>query len=195
MLDYGHTAVLSVAVSPASGMTVSVEGKTATSGWVQVATLMTDSSGAARLAVTPLVTTEYRVLTTDAGVASGVVRVGVRARATVKSSRRTVHRNRLVAMSGTVTTGARAMANAAMVATIEGVESTAVVSPQVVRAVLQRKVGHRWITVKRVFVNSAGRYLVRVRPHARRTYAYRIRVATSAANAASVSRIIRIRVR
>jgi hypothetical protein len=92
-------------------------------------------------------------------------------------------------MSGKVTTGVSSLASAASVG------STPTVSTEVVRAVLQRKVGRRWINVKRVSMSSTGRYHVHIRPRARRTYSYRIRVARSGANAACVSRTIRIRVR
>jgi hypothetical protein len=196
MLDYGHTAMLRIAVTPAASTSVRVEGKTADSlEWVQVATLMTDSYGAVSLAVTPLVTTEYHTVLVDTGALSDAVTVGVRARATVKASKRTIRRRRLVTMSGKVTTGVSGLVSVASASSTEGVESTATLSAPVVRAVLQRKVGHRWITVKRVSISSTGRYHVHIRPRARGAYRYRIRVATSGANAAAVSRTIRIRVR
>jgi hypothetical protein len=189
-LTYGQTTTLWIAVATVSSTSVHIEKMTANSPqWSQIATLATDASGVAQLSVTPLVTTDYRMVLVDTDTVSNVVTLSVKARATVKSSRRTIRRRTSVTMSGKVTTGVRSLASAASMG------STPTVTTEVVRAVLQRKVGHRWITVKRVSISSTGRYHVHIRPRARGTYRYRIRVARSGANAAAVSRTIRIRVR
>jgi hypothetical protein len=189
-VTYGQTTTLWIAVPPASSTSVRIEKMTANSPeWEQVATLTIDASGAAQLEVTPLVTTDYRMVLVDTDTVSNVVTVEVKARATIKSSRTTIRRRRPVTMSGKVTTGVSSLASAASVG------STPTVSTEVVRAVLQRRVGRRWITVKRVSMSSTGRYHVHIRPRARGAYRYRIRVASSGANAAAVSRTVRIRVR
>jgi hypothetical protein len=190
LLDYGKTTTLWIAVAPVSSVSVGIEQMTASSPeWAQVATLTTDANGVAQLSVTPLVTTDYRMVLVDTGTVSNVLTVGVKARATVRSSRTTIRRKRLVTMSGRVTTGVSSLVGVASMG------STPTVNAEVVRAILQRKAGRRWINVKRVSISSTGRYHVHIRPRARGAYRYRIRVASSGANAACVSRTIRIRVR
>jgi hypothetical protein len=189
-LTYGQATTLRIAVPPASSTAVRIEKMTANSPeWEQVATLTIDASGAAQLAVAPLVTTDYRVVLVDTGTVSNVVTVGVKARVTIKSSKTTIRRRRPVTIGGKVTTGVNSLVGA------PSGGSSPTVSNEVVRAVLQCRVGLRWITLKRVSMSSTGRYHVHIRPRVRGTHSYRIRVASSGANAAAVSRIIRIRVR
>ena len=110
----------------------------------------------------------------------------------MKSSRTTIRRKNLVVMSGKVTTSPSG--TAAMVA-VASIYSAPVATATRASAVLQRKVHGKWITVKRVIVSATGSYHVHIRPRARGTYNYRVRVASSATNAVGVSRTIRIRVR
>jgi hypothetical protein len=67
-----------MAVGPGSAVAVRIEKMTtAAPQWVAVATITTDAGGAAQFAVTPLVSTSYRVVFIGTGVASNVITVNV----------------------------------------------------------------------------------------------------------------------
>ena len=154
--------------------------------------MMTGLNGTAQLAVKPLSTTIYRIVLVDTGVVSNTVTVSVKALATVKSSRTTIRRRNLITVSGKVSTAPSG--TAAMVG-VASAYSAPVATATRASAMLQRKVHGKWVNVKRVSVSAKGNYLVHIRPAARGTYSYRVRVAGSATNTSGVSRTIRIRVR
>jgi hypothetical protein len=190
-LGYGSSGTLRIAVAPMSNMSVRIEQRTATNPqWTEVTTTATGLDGTVQLTVKPLLTTDYRTVLVDTGVVSNTVTVSVKALATVKSSKKTIHRKNSVTMSGKVMTSPSGTAALVGVASAYSAPAATKVS-----AVLQRNVHGRWITIKRVIVSASGSYHVHIRPLARRTYSYRIRVASSATNAVGVSRTIRIRVR
>jgi hypothetical protein len=192
-LGYGSFGTLRIAVAPASGMSVRIEQRTATnSQWTEVTTTAAGFNGTVQLAVRPLLTTDYRTVLVDSGVVSNSVTVSVKALATVKSSKKTIHRKNSVTMSGKVTTSPTGTAALVGVASVYTDPATTATTAS---AVLQRNVHGRWITIKRVTVSASGSYHVHIRPLARRRYSYRVRVASSATNAVGVSRTIRIRVR
>jgi hypothetical protein len=201
-LTYGQTTTLRFTVSPVASLSVRVERRTSGSSlWESFATLTTDGTGNARFTVTPLVTTDYRMVLANSGTVSKSVTVVVRARATVRSSKTSVSRKSLVTISGTVTgaiTGLPALMVPASLDSTVPASSDATVSARpaapVLRAMLQRRVGHRWVNVKAIIANAAGSYRVNIRPRVRGTYSYRIVVGRSATNAAGVSRTIKIRV-
>jgi hypothetical protein len=122
--------------------------------------------------VTPLVTTSYRVVLVETGVASNVVTVGVKARATIHSSRKTVRKSSHVTVSGTVSTATRTT------------------------VVVQRRIaGGVWKTIRRLSTTASGRYHTRVGFSRRATYSYRVVVKAGANHMSATSRSVRVRVR
>ena len=64
-----------------------------------------------------------------------------------------------------------------------------------VRVTLQRKSHGRWINVKTIATKLNGSFSIRLHVKARGLRSFRIRVAGTSANAAAVSRTLKIRVR
>jgi hypothetical protein len=200
IIDCAHSTTLQIAVLPAAAVAIRLEKRSAgQSAWTLVTTMTSYDAGLASMVASPLVNTDYRVVLAD-GTVSPVVTIQVKALATVRSSRRTVSGKRSVTFAGTVSSAA-SLNNVAISAltsedTSVSVDTTTAPPLAPVRAVLQRKVRHHWVTVKAVSMDPTGSYRVRIRPprhHAR--YSYRIYVANSATNGATASRIVKIRVR
>jgi outer membrane biosynthesis protein TonB len=190
-ITYGQSTTLQISVTPAAVTTVAVDQRAAgTSSWIRVVALLTGSTGTARVSVAPSANTDYRLVLAD-GTVSNVVTVLVRARATV--SKKTYFQTRTVVLSGTVTSASSVSVIAALMA------GTATAEPPVAagtaRVALQRKVGHRWVTVKTVTADSNGRYKMSLRPRTHRSQTYRIVVVGTVANAATFGKALKIRVR
>ncbi|HEY5482869.1 MAG TPA: hypothetical protein VIK31_03530, partial [Propionibacteriaceae bacterium] len=171
-ITYGQSTTLRVVAAPASILAIRIESRTAADPvWTQVATMTTSIGGTAQLAVEPLVTTEYRLVLVDSGVASNVVTVGVKPATTIRSNKRIVRKSSHVLVSGVVT--------ASSIGTV----------------VLQRRTAHgRWATIKRLTRSATGRYRVHVGWSKRGTYSYRIVVAASLVQRSASSKVVRVRV-
>jgi hypothetical protein len=168
-LSYGQTATLQVAVAPVSSVPVRIEKRTGSSrAWVLVATMTTDANGVTMFAVAPLTTTYFRTVLVDTGAVSNVVTVGVKARATLRSSKGSAQMASSVVLSGNVTTAHK------------------------VTVVLQRSVRGVWRTVTRIATTASGRYAARVRLAIRGTHSYRVVVGTTADNLSVASAAVRI---
>jgi 5-hydroxyisourate hydrolase-like protein (transthyretin family) len=171
-LAYGRGTTLRVLVGPSATATVRIEQRPAgSSQWQPVTTMSTDAQGTAQLSRTPLVTTEYRAVLVDAGASSNVVKVGVRHRATIRTSSRTVRRTRSVVLSGLISPSGR------------------------VKVALQRSIGGKWRFLKWVTTSSSGRYAVKVAFSRRGTFAFRVSVKADSRNLATASSTVRVRVR
>jgi hypothetical protein len=172
-LIYGQSVTLNAFYTPASPAEVRIERlKAGSSVWTAITIMTTDANGAAHVTVTPLVTTDYRVVAVATNAVSSVVRVSVQPRATIRSSKRTVRASSHVTVSGTVTTVTRAT------------------------VVLQRRTaGGAWKTIRRLSTSASGNYHAHVRFSRRGTYSYRVIVTAAASHLAGTSRAVRIRVR
>ena len=171
-LTYGQETILHVEVPSAPEAAVRIEQRAAGSSlWQRAETTNTDAAGAAAVARTPRVTTEYRVVLVDSGAASRVVKVGVRPRVTLRASQTRVLRAHKLVFSGAVT------------------------HPGRVNVSLQVLVGHTWRTVKRLVSSTSGRYSVTVRFPRRGKYSYRAYVPADASHLTSLSGTVRIAVR
>jgi hypothetical protein len=170
-LDYGQTTTLRIALTPGCAMQVRVEKRTAGSlTWALVATLMTDGSGAAQLTVSPLTTTDYRVVVVDTETVSDTVTITVNAHTTIHSSRKIVHKTSHIVVSGTVSSS-----------------STSTV-------LLQCSVRGTWRTVRRIRTSATGHYSTSVGFGIRGTHTYRIAIATRANRVRVLSATVRVRV-
>ncbi len=171
-LDYGASGTLTIAVNPGYATIVRVEKFNSGTGvWSTVATLTTDASGLAQLAVTPLVSTQYRTVLVETGAVSATVTITVQPRVTIRSSKRIVRRTSHVVVSGVVGAASK------------------------VTVLLQRSVRGAWRTVRRVRTSSAGRYAARVGFSRRGAHSYRIVLATKATHVRVSSSTLQIQVR
>lgn len=180
----GQTATFIATVDPAAATALRIEVRRAgTSTWSTAAELVTDNTGRVIWACDPQVTSEYRAVTADGRSVSGVVKVNVRARATVKSSAKIVHKSGSVTMSGSIVT-----------ATDDGVSASAV-SAASVRVVLQRKHGSRWVNVRTLKTSATGRFNTRVKMTSRGEVRYRVVVLDSEAYLGTASNVVVVRVK
>jgi 5-hydroxyisourate hydrolase-like protein (transthyretin family) len=183
-ISIGQAVTLIASIDPGAAAQVTIEARRAgTTQWSAVATATTSTTGKATWATTPLTTTEYRAISADGTSASGIVKVNVRARATVKTSARTVRKNSTVTVSGTIVTEAN------------GMMAAAVASESRSRVVLQRKSGKKWVKVRTLTADSSGHFKTRIRPSKRGTRQYRIYVTGSMGNLGAASNVVKIRVK
>jgi hypothetical protein len=170
VIDYGHSATLRLSIAPASAMPVRLEKRASSlAPWTVVTTLTTDANGIAQYSVSPLSTTEYRTVVVGTGIASNSVTVTVRARATIHSTKRIVHKASTVFVSGTVSNAGGS------------------------RLVLQRVIRGHWVSIRTIATDSAGRYLTRLGLSSRGTHSYRVVATSSTVRVASSTLHIHVR--
>ncbi len=180
----GQTVTLIARIDPAAAAALRIESRRAgTATWVTAAELATDETGRVIWANDPLVTTEYRAVTADGRSVSDIVKVSVRARATVKTSAKTVRKSSSVTVSGSVVT-----------ATSGGVSASAA-STGAARVILQRKRGTEWVGVRTLKTSSTGKFSARVKMTSRGTVRYRVVVVGSDTYLGTTSNVVAVRVR
>jgi hypothetical protein len=105
---------------------------------------------------------------------------------TIKTSKRTVKKRASVILSGQFRTSA---------ATVASLSSVSTAASSAGSAMLQRKVGRRWLNVRRVTANAAGAYSARVKFNKRGRFTYRVRTVGSATSVAKSSNTVAVKVR
>lgn len=171
-ITYGGRTTLRVSVAPVPAAGIRLEQRAAgSSSWKFAATMAADASGAAALTRRPVVTTEYRAVLSGSGAVSKTVRVGVRPVATIAAAPRRVRGSGTVSVRGTVGHFGR------------------------VRLALQRRIGGRWVTVRRLITTSKGRYSTHVHLSRRGSFLYRVYVGGNVRHLATASGAVRIEVR
>jgi len=164
----GGSSALTVQ-TPDGDTAFTLQAMVARGSWTDVATATTSAEGTAQITVKPTVTTSYRAVTGE--LTSNPVTVKVRAKASMKPSRRVVRPRGYVKLTGSVKLA----------------KSTVVM--------LQRRVGRRWRNVRRIRTTSAGTYGVWVRLGARGRYIYRVRFYGNSSQLGTYSRPTPLRVR
>jgi hypothetical protein len=169
-VEYGRATTLQVAVVPVLTAAIRIEQRTAASPtWAGVATMTTGPDGVARISRTLVVTTEYRVVVGQ--TVSNVVKVGVRPRVTLRTSRKSVSRGGRITFSGTVS------------------------HPGRVTVWLQRYSGGAWRTAKKIRTSASGRYSTKLVFSGRGSFSYRAFIPADKSHWAAKSATVRIAVR
>jgi hypothetical protein len=196
-IKYGQTTTLRIGVTPAAGVQLRLESKSATSlDWVGIALLTTDANGNVSLPVGPLATTNYRVVVVNDGSISNVVTVRVRAVASAKTSKSTVYKTSSLTVSGTVSSATTTLTRLSMLASIANVDGTNPPKVAPARAVLQQKLGKGgWKTIRVLGLSATGGYKVKLYPHVRGTRYFRVVVSATALNETGYSNSAKLAVR
>lgn len=170
-ISYGQSATLSVRVTPTGTTPVALQRLRRDTGqWEDVTATATAADGTAALSVSPTSTITYRAVATEKNLTSVNVTVKVRAKVTVKPSRSVVRRQGRVRLAGKIVPMTRAT------------------------VVLQRKIGRRWVSVRRIAANAAGKYSTSIRARRRGRFTFRIRFYGNASHLGTVSRPTPLRV-
>lgn len=168
-ISYGRSTTLSAKVSPVGETPVVFQRQAAADTWEDVATTTASSTGIAQVTVKPAASSIYRAVAPERQLTSNPLRIKVRAQATIRSSR-VVRRRRAVTIVGKV------------------------VVARSTRVYLQRKVGRRWVNVRRLNTRWSGAYRLRLRAYRRGRYYYRIRFYGNSSLLGTYSRATRVRV-
>jgi hypothetical protein len=169
LLRHGLETTLQVKLAPATAGDVRIDCRPVGSAlWKPMATAPMGSGGSARFVCAPTVSTDYRAVFVKAGVTSRSVRVGARPNATIRASRASARAGSSITVSGTVSRSGHT------------------------RLALQRLVGGRWTTARRLVTSHDGSYVTIVSLRTRGVFAYRVYVAADAGHLATTSGVIRI---
>jgi hypothetical protein len=168
LVSYGLETTLQVTIAPVPVGDVRIEKRRAgTTTWTRAATVRTDSTGVARIACSPSVTTEYRAVVADSGLTSGALKVSSRPVVKIRPAFASAHTRSQVIIGGTVAPSGH------------------------VHISVQRFASGHWRTVRRL-VSGTGRYSTRVTMPIRGTFSYRVYVAADASHLAAVSGVAKV---
>ena len=133
--------------------------------------VVTDSAGEAAFAVSPLVTTDYKLELVDSGSVSVARTVVVAERVGLAAGRSTQRRGTTIHLSGRVLP-------------VHGG----------IRLLAQTFTRHGWVTVARPLLSSTGRYSATLLPRVAGRYVFRVLAPATPDNAAGTSRSVSVRV-
>lgn len=168
-VNYGGNVTMSVKVTPIGQTPVTLQ-KAVSGVWQDVETATTTAQGTAAISAVPTATAVYRAVAAERGLTSTSMTVKVRAKVTIRTSRRVVRRLRPITVAGRVLPGRRTT------------------------VVLQSRRGGRWATARRIRTSTLGSYRTTLRVRRRGAYAYRIKYYGNSSHLGTTSRPTPLRV-